>query len=120
MIQTSQLGIPDQMMPIARIPKVLEGDITEMANLLNIPRSATPEQREFVISQLYDLLHRLNRQQRVQGLSACDQAYLVDVKAEIDRWELQRRQLNEKSEVTSRLEALAEKVLKLASTTKGL
>ena len=89
---------------------------TRLSKSLLPSRDSTPQEREAILAGLYEQLHALNQQRRAGTLSAMELASLRDVKAEIDRWELEERRLAQKPEVASRLEALAERVLRLAGS----
>lgn len=79
-------------------------------------RDASPADREAILRTLYAQLHELNQERRAGTLTENGRASLADVKAEIDRWELVERQSRGPSEVVTRLEALTEKVLRLAGS----
>lgn len=79
-------------------------------------RKATPEEREAILAHLHEQLHELNQERRAGTLTKLGQASLRDVKDEIDRWELDERRSLGKPEVVSRLEALTERVLRVAGS----
>ena len=78
--------------------------------------AASQADRDAILRNLYAQLHELNQERRAGTLSENGRASLVDVKAEIDRWELVERQARGPAEVVTRLEALTERVLKLAGS----
>lgn len=79
-------------------------------------RDTTQGDRQAILDSLYAQLHALNQDRRAGTLTAHGRASLNDVKAEIDRWELEQRRALGPSEVVTRLEALTERVLRLASS----
>jgi len=121
MTATAHAFVDYSGVPEARLPTGQEAQhVTAMMEPSSTHRRGTPEQRELIIGKLYDEVHRLNRLRRTKGLSSSEEAYLLDVKEEIDVYEAQRREPNAQSEVVQRLEALAQRVLKLAGVQEGL
>jgi hypothetical protein len=78
--------------------------------------AASDADREAILRNLYAQLHGLNQERRAGTLTEHGRASLADIKAEIDRWELAERLARGPSEVVTRLEALTEKVLRLAGS----
>jgi hypothetical protein len=80
------------------------------------PNGASDADREAILRNLYAQLHELNQERRAGTLTAHGQASLADIKTEIDRWELAERLARGPSEVITRLEALTERVLRVAGS----
>lgn len=119
----SQETSTDQKRPRAEVPDIEKrpsADVTPYPVTLIPGRSATADERDAILSSLYERLGELNERRRRGDLDAHGLASLTDVKTEIDRWERVERVAAGKSEIVERLEALTERVLRVVGTGEKL
>ncbi len=85
----------------------------------HVGKPATAEEREAILSRLYDSVHALNKKQRLAALSSGEEAYLSELLVEVDCWESQRERPAE-ADVMTRLEALTKQVLEFAGSREAV
>lgn len=102
----------------ANIPLKREPSGTPRAEFY-VGKPATAEDREAILSRLYDSIHALNKKERLSALSTGEQSYLSELLVEVDFWESQRERPAE-VDVMTRLEALTKQVLEFAGSREAV